>query len=75
MTKLSQKEIAVEQILTEHPSVIDENADEVYLLPKQFIKGYFNYIEGTIVENPDFDLNYHSEIFDENLNKLRKNLE
>jgi hypothetical protein len=71
LARLKAKNIAVEQILTEQPPVIDENSDEVYILPKQFIKGYFNYIEGTIVENPDFDLNYHSPKFEENLKNLQ----
>jgi len=70
LARLRAKNIAVEQILTEEPPVIDENSDEVYMLPKQFIKGYFNYIEGTIVENPEFDLNYHSEAFTKNLEKI-----
>jgi len=71
LARLRAKNIAVEQILTEQAPVIDENSDEVYILPKQFIKGYFNYIEGTIVENPDFDLNYHSPKFEENLKKIK----
>ncbi|MCK5029735.1 MAG: hypothetical protein KAR57_08870 [Bacteroidales bacterium] len=71
LARLRAKNIAVEQILTEAPPVIDENSDEVYILPKQFIKGYFNYIEGTIVENPDFDINYHSVAFNKNLEKIR----
>jgi hypothetical protein len=71
LARLRAKNIAVEQILTEKPPVIDENSDEVYILPNQFIKGYFNYIEGTIVENPDFDINYHSVAFNKNLEKIR----
>ena len=71
LARLRAKNTAVEQILTEQTPVIDENSDEVYILPKQFIKGYFNYIEGTIVENPDFDLNYHSPKFEENLKKIK----
>lgn len=71
LARLRAKNTAVEQILTEQAPVIDENSDEVYILPKQFIKGYFNYIEGTIVENPDFDLNYHSPKFEENLKKIK----
>lgn len=71
LARLRAKNIAVEQVLTEKPPTIDENSDEIYILPRQFIKGYFNYIEGTIVENPDFDINYHSEAFIENLEKIR----
>ena len=65
------KNIAVEQILTELPPIIDDNSDEIFTLPKQFIKGYFNYMEGTIVKNPDFDYNYYSSIFEENLKNIK----
>jgi len=71
LSKTNAKNIAVEQILTEHEPLTDENADDLYIFPKQFIKGYFNYIEGTIVKNPDFDFNYSSPQFEENLKKLR----
>ncbi|PLX11981.1 MAG: hypothetical protein C0597_14230, partial [Marinilabiliales bacterium] len=64
------KNVAVEQLLTESPPIKDDDSDEIYILPKQFIKGYFNYMDGTIVENPDFNYNYHSDIFKENLNNL-----
>lgn len=70
LNKLRAKNTAVEQILTEKDSYTDENSDEIYTLPKQFIKGYFNYIEGSIVKNPDFDYNYHSPTFEENIKKL-----
>ena len=50
---------------------MDENSDEIYTLPKQFIKGYFNYMEGTIIKNPDFDFNYMPPQFEENLKKLK----
>jgi len=65
------KNIAVEQILTESPPEKDEEGDEIYILPNQFIKGYFNYMDGTIVENPYFDYNYHSDIFEDNLKNLK----
>ena len=70
LNKLRAKNIAVEQILTEKTPVKDDEGDETYILPKQFIKGYFNYLDGTIVENPNYDCNYHSDIFEENLKKL-----
>lgn len=71
INKLSSKNIAVEQILTETPSYLDENSEEVYILPKQYIKGYFNYTNGTITQNPDFNFNYTSEIFKTNLENLK----
>jgi len=70
--KIKASNIAVEQILTEKAPSMDENSDEIYTLPKQFIKGYFNYIEGTIEKNPDFNYNYHSPMFEKNLKKLKK---
>jgi len=70
LVKLKAKNIAVEQILTEEPPFVDENSDEIYTLPKQFIKGYFNYVDETIIENPEFDFNYLSVFFDENLKNL-----
>lgn len=73
LNKLHAKNIAVEQILTEQTPVKDDEGDETYILPKQFIKGYFNYLDGTIVENPNFDCNYHSDIFEENLKNLKVN--
>lgn len=71
LNKLRAKNIAVEQILTEQTPVKDDEGDETYILPKQFIKGYFNYLDGTIVENPNYDCNYHSDIFEENLKNLK----
>ncbi|MFO7828049.1 MAG: hypothetical protein R6V23_05470 [Bacteroidales bacterium] len=72
LNKIKAKNTAVEQILTEKSPYTDENADEIYILPKQYIKGYFNYIEGTIVRNPDFDYNYKSPKFEENFKQLKK---
>jgi hypothetical protein len=68
--KLRAKNISVEQILTKTPSYKDENSDDIYTCPKQFIKGYFNYTNGTITANPEFNLSYRSKIFDENIEKL-----
>ncbi|MEE4196644.1 MAG: hypothetical protein V2I54_03295 [Bacteroidales bacterium] len=72
LSNLKAKNIAVEQILTETKPYSDENADEVYILPKQFIKGYFNYMEGTIVKNPAYDYNYQSPRFKENIREIEQ---
>ncbi len=72
LTNMKAKNKSVEQILTENRPSTDENYDEIYTLPKQFIKGYFNYMEGTVVKNPDFDFNYRSPQFEENLKKIKK---
>lgn len=69
--ELRAKNISVEQILTKTPSYKDENSDDVYTCPKQFIKGYFNYTNGTVTPNPEFNLSYHSKIFDDNIEKLK----
>ena len=69
--KLRAKNISIEQILTKTPPYKDENSDDVYTFPKQVIKGYFNYTDGTITPNPEFNLSYHSKVFDENIEKLK----
>jgi hypothetical protein len=57
----------IENILTETSPVRNENSDSVYLLPPQFIKGYLNHRTGTIVNNPDFDPKYDSQVFRNNI--------
>ncbi|MBI9052688.1 MAG: hypothetical protein JEY96_02655 [Bacteroidales bacterium] len=64
-------DITVEQILTESNPIVDDNNDLIYTLPQQFIKGYFNFREGTIVKNKSFDFNYNSKLFDKNLDKYK----
>jgi len=71
LSKLQAKNIAVEQILTEVLPYIDENSEEVYTCPKQFIKGYFNYVNGTIVFNQNYNPNYSSAKFDKNLTIIK----
>jgi hypothetical protein len=72
LSKIRAKNISVEQILTKTPPYKDENQDDIYTFPRQFIKGYFNYIDGDITPNPDFDLAYHSEVFNENIEILKE---
>jgi hypothetical protein len=64
----------IENILTESPPSRNENSDLVYLLPKQFIKGYINHATGEIVKNPDFNPDYNSASFMINIDKLRINV-
>jgi len=71
LSKLQAKNIAVEQILTEVPHQIDDNGEEIYTSPRQFIKGYFNYLNGTIVTNPYYNPDYLSPKFDDNLKKVK----
>jgi len=58
----------VEEILTEDPIFLNENADNVYTLHQKFIKGYFNYYSKEIVKNESFDPFYDSEKFLQNIN-------
>ncbi len=64
--------VAVENILTESDTSINENGDIVYLLPNRFIKGFINHQTGEITENPAFDPTYDSPVFTKNIESLRK---
>lgn len=70
LNNINTKNVAVEQILTESKPTTDENNEFLYTLPKQFVKGYFNFREGNVIRNTDFNPYYHSDTFDENLNKI-----
>jgi hypothetical protein len=69
----------IETILTETPPVRNENSDFVrnensdfiYLLPKQFIKGYINIRTGEITNNPDFNPKYYSRQFKTNIEEIK----
>ena len=61
----------VEEILTEKESRYDEDRDQtIFVLPKQFIKGYYNEETSEITKNPDFDPFYNSEKFKKNLDRI-----
>jgi len=65
------KTYTVEEILTEKEGWYDEERDQnIFILPKQFIKGYYNEETSEIVKNPHFNPFYNSEKFKENLNKI-----
>jgi hypothetical protein len=55
MISLSKKLINVEQIISKKSPNLDENQDEVYFLPPQFVKGYINSETGEIIDNLGFD--------------------
>jgi hypothetical protein len=74
LVKAGTKNSFIENILTESPPSRNENSDLVYLLPKQFIKGYINHATGEIVKNPDFNPDYNSASFMINIDKLRINV-
>ncbi|HOZ13667.1 MAG TPA: TetR/AcrR family transcriptional regulator [Tenuifilaceae bacterium] len=59
--------IYIENIFSETPPSLNENEDKVFTLPNQFIKGYVNYENGSIVFNSNFNPSYNSPIFERNL--------
>ncbi len=71
LNRINQINMNVEQILTELHPELDENKDEIYTLPRQYIKGYLNYESGEIVDNPDYNPDYDSQAFRNNLQKLK----
>jgi hypothetical protein len=71
MKEAEIKEYALENILTETDPVKDENADMVYILPKQFIKGSVNHRTGEIIKNLEFNPEYDSPRFIKNMERFR----
>ncbi|HJX71223.1 MAG TPA: hypothetical protein VJ346_04705 [Bacteroidales bacterium] len=71
LNQIDQADFNVEQILTESMPELDENMDEVYTLPKQYVKGYLNYESGEIINNPDYNPDYDSQAFRRNLQKAK----
>ncbi|PKP38525.1 MAG: hypothetical protein CVT98_04985, partial [Bacteroidetes bacterium HGW-Bacteroidetes-15] len=63
----SNKIISVEQIISKKAPQLNENLDEVYLLPIQYVKGYINSETGEIIPNNDFFPSYDTPQFLENL--------
>jgi hypothetical protein len=53
----------VEQLLSKKCSQLNENLDEVYLLPNCYVKGYINSETGEIISNPDFNPSFDSPDF------------
>lgn len=47
--------------MTAKPVHENENGEEVYTLPREFVKGYYNRKTSEIVKNPHFNLNYNEE--------------
>jgi hypothetical protein len=65
------KEYSVENVLTETPPSRNENADVIYQLSNRFVKGYINHQTGEITINPDFNPAYNSQLFENNLDRLK----
>lgn len=70
--KAGSTEYFIENILTETAPVRNENSDLVFLLSEQFVKGYINHTTGEIVSNPDFNPEYSSPGFMENINRIKR---
>jgi hypothetical protein len=63
----------IENIITQGPAQRNENSDLVFILPNKFIKGYINHVTGEIIDNPEFNPEYFSIEFDENIRKFKDN--
>lgn len=64
------KNYSFENLLTETPPFKNENADTVFLLPLQFIKGYINHRTGEIKINSQFNPEFSSPEFAKNIDKI-----
>ena len=71
LKQISKQNTQVEQILTDIPSCFNDNMDEVFTLSKHYIKGFVNYETGEILSNPNFDPDYNSTSFKDNLNRIK----
>lgn len=70
LNRTTSKNYEVQQILTEKDPFDLEDADEVYTVPVQFIKGYWNDLQRTIHRNERFDPCFDSPIFKRNIDNL-----
>lgn len=71
LKKHNRANLYLEHILSEYVNTdSNEYAEKMYLLPFQFIKGYVDNESGEIVNNPNFNPSYKSEMFDKNLQLL-----
>ena len=58
------------EALSKYPPTYNEDDNPVYILPEQFIKGYFDQKTSERVYNPVFDPYYRSAKFEENISRL-----
>ena len=66
------KNYSFENLITEIPPEVNENSDPVFVLPRQFIKGYFNHKTGEIHSNNLFNPGYISPEFIKNAENLTR---
>jgi hypothetical protein len=71
--KIKDKDVVVENFLSETEPELNDEKNLVYLLYPSFIKGYINYETGELVENPKFNPDYNSPAFKDNADKYEKN--
>ncbi len=57
------KELKVEEVLSEKQAYEDEYNEKVHTLHHKFVKGYVNYSTGKIVKNSEFDRKFDSKMF------------
>ena len=67
INQLESSILRVEEVLTEKPTYLNEESEEVFTLDHKFIKGYFNYKNKEIIRNPGFDPFFDSKVFLENI--------
>lgn len=63
--------VVVEQILTENPPSMNEDEDVVFTLSNKFLKGFFNYETEHITPNPEYDPEFNTDVFEQNLKKIK----
>lgn len=67
INELNANILRVEEILCEKPILKNDDDEFVYILSNKFIKGYCNYKTGKIIPNPEYNPNFDSEIFVQNI--------
>ena len=67
---LKKPNTQVEQILTEIEPCVNDNMDEVYVLSNHYIKGFVNYETGELIGNSNYNPNFDSPAFSNNLERI-----
>ena len=58
------------EVLTKHMPASSQDDMPVYVLPEQFIYGYFDHVRNRGLKNSCFDPGFHPSYFDDNLKSL-----
>ncbi|NOZ48294.1 MAG: hypothetical protein GXO79_16190 [Chlorobi bacterium] len=67
INKGDNQKLLIEHVLSLEKVVKNDNEDNIYTIPTQFVKGYLNYETGEIQNNLNFDYNFDSEMFKRNI--------